>query len=142
MNVTTIVLIKRPLDDSALLGALGQTLLGQRLLRHCRELAGMEGGTEKLRRDPSSFAIAWTERRCRSLRATHSELETPPIIIDNVFQSKRCEAAWIAAKFFGAAFHAGPIRGNDAITFVRVVFDPVLPAERCHPEAVDEKQSW
>src|SRR5216110_2865824 len=59
-------------------------------------------------------------------------------MIDNVFQSKRCEAAWIAAKLFDAAFHARPASGDDAIAFVRVMFNPVLPAERCHPEAGDE----
>src|SRR5204862_5402131 len=59
-------------------------------------------------------------------------------VIDNVFQSKIREAAWIAAKLFDAAFHAGPASADDAIAFVRVVFDPVLPAKRCHPEAGDE----
>src|SRR5207249_5206341 len=60
------------------------------------------------------------------------------VIVDNVFQSKRGEAAWIAAKLFDVAFHARPASGDDAIAFVRVVFNPVLPAERCHPEAGDE----
>src|SRR5205807_8792371 len=60
------------------------------------------------------------------------------VMVDNFFQSKRCEAAWIAAKLFDVAFRAGPASGDDAIAFVRVVFDPVLPAERCHPEAGDE----
>src|SRR4029453_12492038 len=60
------------------------------------------------------------------------------VMIGNVFQSKRCEAAWVAAKLFGAVFHAGPASGDDAIAFVRVVFNPVLPAERCHPEPGDE----
>src|SRR5213593_4828892 len=60
------------------------------------------------------------------------------VMIDNVFQSKRCEAAWIAAKLFDAALHAGPASGDDAIAFVRVMFNPVLPAKRCHPEAGNE----
>src|SRR5437762_13895574 len=59
-------------------------------------------------------------------------------MIDNVCQSKRSEAAWIAAKLFDVAFHAGPASGDDAIAFVRVMFNPVLPTERCHPEAGDE----
>src|SRR5439155_805989 len=60
------------------------------------------------------------------------------VMIDNVFESKRGEAAWIAAKLFDVAFHARPASGDDAITFVRVMFNPVLPAKRCHPEAGDE----
>src|SRR6266480_4222560 len=56
-------------------------------------------------------------------------------MIDNVFQSKRSEAAWIAAKLFDAAFHARPASGDDAIAFVRVMFDPVLPTEGGHPKA-------
>src|SRR5438874_3968416 len=59
-------------------------------------------------------------------------------MIDNFFQTKRCEAAWIAAQLFDVAFHAGPASGDDAIAFVRVMFNPVFPAERCHPEAGDE----
>jgi hypothetical protein len=59
-------------------------------------------------------------------------------MIDNVFQSKRFEAAWIASKLLDAAFHAGPASGDDGIAFVRVVFDPVLAAKRRHPEAGDE----
>src|SRR2546430_17716220 len=70
----------------------------------------------------------------RSFKLTNDLL----VMIDNFGQSKRCEAAWIAAKLFDAAFHAGPASGDDAIAFVRVVFDPVFPAERCHPEAGDE----
>src|SRR5438128_2537253 len=57
------------------------------------------------------------------------------VMIDNIFQSERGEAAWIAAKLFDAAFHARPASGDDAIAFVRVMFNPVLPAERCHPKA-------
>src|SRR2546430_13557385 len=57
------------------------------------------------------------------------------VIVDNVFQSKRGDAAWIAAKFFDIAFHAGPASGDDAITFVRVMFNPVLPTEGGHPKA-------
>ena len=60
------------------------------------------------------------------------------VMIDNVLQSKRCEAAWIAAKLFDAAFHAGPVRGYHAITFLAIVFDPMLPTERGHPKAGDE----
>src|SRR5438132_12452877 len=60
------------------------------------------------------------------------------VMIDNFFQSKRREAAWIAAQLFDVAFHVGPASGDDAIAFVRIMFNPVLPAERCHPEAVDE----
>src|SRR5436190_12438594 len=56
-------------------------------------------------------------------------------MIDNVCQSKRSEAAWIAAKLFDVAFHAGPASGDDAIALIRVMFNPVLPAERCHPKA-------
>jgi hypothetical protein len=33
---------------------------------------------------------------------------------------------------------AWPAFGNDAITFVGIPFDPVLPTERGHPKAVDE----
>src|SRR5206468_8824145 len=55
--------------------------------------------------------------------------------IDNFGQSKAGEAAWIAAKSFDVAFHAGPASGDDAIAFIRVMFNPVLPAERCHPKA-------
>src|SRR5437899_11333755 len=57
------------------------------------------------------------------------------VMIDNVFESKRGEAAWIAAKLFDVAFHARPASGDVAIAFVRVVFDPVLPEKRCHPKA-------
>ena len=39
-------------------------------------------------------------------------------MIDNVGQSKDCEAAWIAAQLFDVAFHAGPVRGDDTITFI------------------------
>ena len=60
------------------------------------------------------------------------------VMIDNFRQSKARKAARIATELFNIAFHAGPVRGNDAITFVRVVFDPVLPTERGHPQAVDE----
>src|SRR5437016_6054037 len=55
-------------------------------------------------------------------------------MIDNFGQSKRSEAAWITAKLFDVAFHAGPASGDDAITFVRVTFNPVLPTEGGHPK--------
>src|SRR6266550_9358382 len=60
------------------------------------------------------------------------------VVIDNFGQSKAGEAAWIATQLLDIAFHAGPVRGNNAITFVGVVFDPVLPTERGHPQAWDE----
>src|SRR6266700_7091112 len=63
------------------------------------------------------------------------------VMIDNVAKSQCSEAARIAAKLFNVAFHAGPVRGNDAITFVGVVFDPVFPTERGHPKAWDENDS-
>src|SRR5882724_5347681 len=62
-------------------------------------------------------------------------------MIDNVFQSKRSEAAWIAAKLFDVAFHAGPVRGDDTITLVSVMLDPELPTERTDPKAIDENYS-
>src|SRR6266849_2622049 len=60
------------------------------------------------------------------------------VMIDNVGQSKIRKAAWIAAKLIDIAVHAGPVRGNDAIAFLRVVLDPMLPTERGHPKAGDE----
>jgi hypothetical protein len=60
------------------------------------------------------------------------------VMIDNVVQTECGEAARIAAKLLDVAFHAGPASGDDAITFVRVVSDPLLPTERGHPQAVDE----
>src|SRR5207245_10845730 len=62
----------RPLDDSALLGALGQTLPGQRLLRRRPKLA--RHGRRHRTTAPRSrqLRVAWTERSCRSLRANHS----------------------------------------------------------------------
>src|SRR5437016_6740975 len=57
------------------------------------------------------------------------------VMIDNVVETKRSGAAWIAAEVFDVAFHARPASGDDAIAFIRVMFDPVLPAERCHPKA-------
>src|SRR5256886_17565823 len=59
-------------------------------------------------------------------------------MIDKFFQSQRSEGGWIPAQLFDVAFHAGPASGDDAIAFVRVMFNPVFPAERCHPEAGDE----
>src|SRR6266487_843983 len=56
-------------------------------------------------------------------------------MIDNFDQSKRSEAAWITAKLFDVAFHAGPASGDDAIAFIRVMFNPVLPTEGGHPNA-------
>src|SRR5882757_8864269 len=63
------------------------------------------------------------------------------VMIDNIFQSMRYEAAWIATELFNVAFHAGPVGGNHTITFVGVLFDPVLPTERGHPKAWDENDS-
>src|SRR5882757_7757594 len=63
------------------------------------------------------------------------------VMIDNIFQSMRCEAAWIATELFNVAFHARPASGDDAIAFVRIMFDPVLPTERRHPKAWDENDS-
>ena len=60
------------------------------------------------------------------------------VMIDDVGQSKICEAARIAPKLLEVAVHAGPVRGNDPITFVRVMPDPVFPTERGHPQARDE----
>src|SRR5947207_11729250 len=57
------------------------------------------------------------------------------VIVDNIFQSKQGEAAWITAKLFNVAFHARPASGDDAITFVGVIFNPVLPTEGGHPKA-------
>src|SRR5437773_4086834 len=59
-------------------------------------------------------------------------------MIDNFGQSKRRKAARIAPKLLDIAFLAGPVRGNHAITFLAVVFDPKLPTERGHPKAVDK----
>src|SRR5207244_13152000 len=60
------------------------------------------------------------------------------VMIDNVAQSECGEAARITAKLLDIAFHAGPVRGNDAITSLAVVFDPMLPTERRHPKAGDK----
>ena len=72
MNVTTIVLIN---------GLWMTALSWEHWARHYRDKGyrviaanwpGMEGDIEQLRRDPSSFAITWIDRRCRSLRTNHS----------------------------------------------------------------------
>ena len=72
MNVTTIVLIN---------GLWMTALSWEHWVRHYTDKGycviaanwpGMEGDIEQLRRDPSSFAITWIDRRCRSLRTNHS----------------------------------------------------------------------
>src|SRR2546430_1775876 len=59
-------------------------------------------------------------------------------MIDNFRQSKSCEPAWITPKLLDVAVQAGPVGGDDAVTFFRVMFDPVLPTERRRPKAGDK----
>src|SRR6267378_3068571 len=60
------------------------------------------------------------------------------VMIDNFRQSKSCEPAWITPKLLDLAVHAGPVGGDHAVTFFRVMFDPVLPTERRRPKAGDK----
>src|SRR5947208_5994290 len=60
------------------------------------------------------------------------------VMIDNFRQSKSCEPAWITPKLLDVAVQAGPVGGDDAVTFFRVMFDPVLPTERRRPKAGDK----
>src|SRR6266513_2331880 len=60
------------------------------------------------------------------------------VMIDNLGESEFGEAARAAAKFLDVAVHAGPVGGDHAVTFFRVMFDPVRPTERRHPKAGDK----
>ena len=101
MNVTTIVLING-LGLPRSLGKLGQTLHGQRLLRHCRELARHGRRYEQLRRDPSSFTILGLTDVVDHYEQIIRELETPPIIIGYGFGG-------LVTQFFSIADGAPPV---------------------------------
>ena len=72
MNITTIVLIPRPLDDRAQLGALGSDITREKVKRDRRQLArhGRRHRTTSPR--PEQIRDAGTDRSCRSLRTNHS----------------------------------------------------------------------
>src|SRR5260370_40576651 len=56
-------------------------------------------------------------------------------MIGNLGESEFGEAAWVAAKLIDIGVHSGPVGGDHAVTFFRVMFDPGLRTERRHPKA-------
>src|SRR5262245_59489667 len=59
-------------------------------------------------------------------------------MIDNAARSECGEAARTTSQLLDIAVHARPVCSKYAITFIRVVLDPVLPTERGHPKAGNE----
>ncbi len=112
MNVTTIVLIN---------GLWMTALCWEHWVKHYSDKGycviaanwpGMEGGTEKLRRDPSSFASLGLKDVVDHYEQIIRELETPPIIIGYGFGGLVAQIlldrGWGAA---GAAIASAPVRG-------------------------------
>ena len=112
MNVTTIVLIP---------GLWMTALCWEHWVKHysdkgycviAADWPGMEGGTEKLRRDPSSFASLGLKDVVDHYEQIIRELETPPIIIGYGFGGLVAQIlldrGWGAA---GAAIASAPVRG-------------------------------
>ena len=112
MNVTTIVLIP---------GLWVTALCWEHWIKHysdkgycivARSWPGMEGGIEKLRRDPSSFASLGLKDVVDHYEQIIRELETPPIIVGYGFGGLIAQIlldrGWGAA---GAAIASAPVRG-------------------------------
>jgi pimeloyl-ACP methyl ester carboxylesterase len=112
MNVTTIVLIN---------GLWMTALCWEHWVKHYSDKGycviaanwpGMEGGTEHLRRDPSSFASLGLKDVVDHYEQIIRELETPPIIIGYGFGGLVAQIlldrGWGAA---GAAIASAPVRG-------------------------------
>src|SRR5213082_766975 len=141
MNITTIILIP---------GLWATALCWEHWVKHYSEKGysviaanwpGLDGDIEQLRCDPSRFAtlgltevVDHFEQIIRRFEPANDLL----VMIDNFRQSKSCEPAWITPKLLDVAVQAGPVGGDDAVPFFRVMFDPVLPTERRRPKAGDK----
>jgi len=60
------------------------------------------------------------------------------VVVDDLFDVKLCDPGRVAAQLVDVAVHAGPGRRDDVVAAALVTLDPVLPAERRHPESVDQ----